>query len=39
MQDKSEDSVRRLQKINRYLMIGAVILAITIVLLAIVDFG
>lgn len=39
MEDKAEGNVRRLQRINRYLMIGAVVLAITIVLLAIGDFA
>jgi cell division protein FtsX len=34
MEDKAEGSVRRLQRINRYLMIGAIALAITIVFLA-----
>lgn len=39
MENPAEDNVRRLERINRYLMIGAVALVIAIVFLAIIDFA
>ncbi len=37
--DTAEGNVRRLERINRNLTIGAAVLVVTIVLLAIVDFA
>jgi len=34
-----EDNARRLEKINRYLMIGIAVLVITVVLLLVIDFA
>lgn len=39
MEDAAERNVRRLERINRNLMIAVVILAVTAVLLAIWDFA
>jgi hypothetical protein len=39
MEDTAEGNTRRLERINRYLMIGAIALAITIIFLAIIDFA
>jgi hypothetical protein len=39
MEGTTEGNLRRLQRINRYLMIAAVILAIIVVLLAVLVFG
>jgi hypothetical protein len=38
MQDPMEQNARRLEKINRYLMISAIVLVISIIILVIVDF-
>jgi hypothetical protein len=39
MDQSAEGNVRRLERINRYLTIGTVVLVITVVLLAISDFA
>jgi len=39
MNGQTGDSVRRLRRIKRYLTIAAVALAVTVVFLAILDFG
>jgi len=39
MGDVAEGNARRLERINRYLMIGVIALAITVVFLAIFDFA
>ena len=39
MEGIAESNLRRLERINKYLLIGAVILAITVALLLIADFA
>lgn len=39
MEDAAEGNARRLERINRYLMIAVIALAITVVFLAIFDFA
>jgi len=39
MENTTEGYARRLEKLNRYLLIGAIVLAITVVLLAASDFA
>gem|GEM_PF-802718 len=39
MEDSAEGNVHRLERINRYLMIGVIVLVIVVVLLALGDFA
>lgn len=39
MENPAESNARRLERINRYLMLATAALAITVVILAIIDFA